>query len=274
MYEADIKGGRPSIAPEKLMRAMLLQVLYSVRSERQLVEQISYNLLFRWFVGPVDRRRGVEPLGVQQEPRPADRARCGHGAVQRDGGDGRQARAALGRALQRGRHADSGLGQPQERAAQGRSDDDRPPEDWRGEPRSNDTHQSTTDDESRLYRKSNAAPALPSYLGHVLTDNRHGLVVNVRASQSNGTAEREVAADMLRDLGQRRKTRDGGRRQGLRHQGLRQGVSRDERDAARGAEHQPQLGAARLTGAPPGTPATRSASASASASSSASAGAR
>ena len=81
------------------------------------------------------------------------------------------------------------------------SDDDRPLEDWRGEPRSNDTHQSTTDDASRLYRKSHAAPALPSYLGHVLTDNRHGLVVDVRASLSTGTAERDVAADMLRDLG-------------------------------------------------------------------------
>ena len=120
MYEADIKGGRPSIAPEKLMRAMLLQVLYSIRSERQLVEQIQYNLLFRWFVGLAiedavwnhsvfskNRDRLIEHDAVT-------------GAVQRDGGDGRQARAAVGRALQRGRHADPGVGQPQERAAQGR----------------------------------------------------------------------------------------------------------------------------------------------------------
>ncbi len=80
------------------------------------------------------------------------------------------------------------------------SDDGRPPEDWRGERRSNDTHQSKTDPESRLYRKSNAAPALPSYLGHVLSDNRHGLVVNVQASASDGTAEREVAAGMLAEV--------------------------------------------------------------------------
>jgi IS5 family transposase len=80
------------------------------------------------------------------------------------------------------------------------SDDGRPSEDWRGEPRSNDTHASTTDPESQLYRKSNAAPALPSYLGHVLTDNRHGLVVNVQASAADGTAEREVAAQMLADV--------------------------------------------------------------------------
>jgi hypothetical protein len=81
-----------------------------------------------------------------------------------------------------------------------KSDEGRPPEDWRGEPRTNDTHESTSDPESRLYRKSHAAPALPSYLGHVLTDNRHGLVVNVRASTSDGTAERDVAATMLADV--------------------------------------------------------------------------
>ncbi len=80
------------------------------------------------------------------------------------------------------------------------SDGGHPPEDWRDEPRSNDTHQSTTDPESRLYRKSNAAPALPSYLGHVLSDNRHGLVVKVQASASDGTAERDVAAQMLADV--------------------------------------------------------------------------
>ena len=77
------------------------------------------------------------------------------------------------------------------------SDAGSPPGDWRGKPRSNDTHASTTDPESRLYRKSNAAPALLSYLGHVLTDNRHGLVVNVQASASSGTAEREVAVQLL-----------------------------------------------------------------------------
>ncbi len=79
-------------------------------------------------------------------------------------------------------------------------DDDRPPGNWHDESRSNETHESKSDGESRLYRKSNAAPALPSYLGHVLTDNRHGLVVNVQASTANGRAERQVAADMLREV--------------------------------------------------------------------------
>jgi hypothetical protein len=83
-------------------------------------------------------------------------------SVQRDGGEGRQARLVVGRALQRGRQADQGVGQPQEHAAQGRIDDARPPEDWRCEPRGTDTHASSTDDELRLYRKSIAAPALPS----------------------------------------------------------------------------------------------------------------
>ena len=73
-------------------------------------------------------------------------------------------------------------------------------DDWHGESRSNETHASTSDPQSRLYRKSSAAPALPSYLGHVLTDNRHGLVVNVRASAADGHAERDVAERMLSDV--------------------------------------------------------------------------
>jgi IS5 family transposase len=141
------------------------------------------------------------------------------------------------------------------------SDDDRPPEDWRGEPRSNDTHQSTTDPESRLYRKSNAAPALPSYLGHVLTDNRHGLVVNVQASPRNGTAEREVAAADAGDV--------------AAPAGKRVTVGADKAYDTKGfvkacreinvtphvAQNMKRNGAARSMAAPPGTPATKSASA-------------
>jgi hypothetical protein len=82
------------------------------------------------------------------------------------------------------------------------SDDDRSPGNWHGQARSNEAHESKSDGDSRLYRKSNVAPALPSYLGHVLTDNRHGLVVNAQASRANGRAERDVAAEMLRDVAQ------------------------------------------------------------------------
>ena len=200
MVEADVKGGRPSIAPEKLMRAMLLQVLYSVRSERQLVEQISDNLLFRWFVGlsiedtvwnhavfSKNRDRLIEFDAVTE---------LFNATVEMAGGKG----------LLSGEHfsVDGTLIQAwashkSVRSKDG-SDDDRPPENWHGEKRSNDTHASITDPESRLYRKSSAAPALPSDLGHVLTDNRHGLVVNVRASAADGYAERDVAQRMLSDV--------------------------------------------------------------------------
>ncbi len=197
MYEADVKGGRPSIAPEKLMRAMLLQVLYSVRSERQLVEQIQCNLLFRWFVGlaiedPVwnhsvfskNRDRLIEHDAVTE---------LFNATVE----------MAEERGLLSGEHfsVDGTLIQAwashKSMRRKDGSDDGRPPEDWKGQPRNNDTHESTSDPDSRLYRKSHVAPALPSYLGHVLTDNRHGLVVNVQASTSDGTAERDVAAQML-----------------------------------------------------------------------------
>ena len=200
MYEADLKGGRPSIAPEKLMRAMLLQVLYSVRSERQLVEQIQYNLLFRWFVGLAiedtvwnhavfskNRDRRIEQDAVTE---------LFNATVE----------MADKRGLLSGEHfsVDGTLIQAwashKSMRRKDGSDDGRSPEDWRGEPRSNDTHESTSDPDSRLYRKSHAAPALPSCLGHVLRDNRHGLVVNVQASASDGTAERDVAAQMLAEV--------------------------------------------------------------------------
>ena len=208
MYEADIKGGRPSIAPEKLMRAMLLQVLFSIRSERQLVEQITYNLLFRWFVGlSIDDVVWNHSVFSKNRDRMIE-----HDAVTE------MFNATVNMAEQRGllsgEHfsVDGTLikawaSHKSMRRKDG-SDDDRSPQDWRGEPRSNDTHESSSDGESRLYRKSNAAPALPSYLGHVLSDNRHGLVVNVRASQANGVAKREVAAQMLADVAEpgKRKT--------------------------------------------------------------------
>jgi transposase len=200
MYEADIKGGRPSIAPEKLMRAMLLQVLYSVRSERQLVEQISYNLLFRWFVG-----LAVEDTVWNHSVFSKNRDRLiEHEAV--TALFNATVEQAKRKGLLSGEHfsVDGTLIQAWAshksiRRKDG-SDDDRPPDNWHGEKRTNDTHESKTDPDSRLYRKSNAAPALPSYLGHVLTDNRHGLVVSVAATTSDGRAEREAAVDMLSDV--------------------------------------------------------------------------
>ncbi len=198
---ADIKGGRPSIAPEKVMRAMLLQVLYSVRSKRQLVEQIEYNLLFRWFVG-----LAIEDTVWNHSVFSKNRDRLSeHDAITEL--FNATVEMAEQRRLLSGEHfsVDGTLIQAwashKSMRRKDGSDDGRPPEDWRGEPRSNETHQSTTGPESQLYRESNSAPALPSCLDHVLTDNRHGLVVNVQASISDGTGERDVAAQMLADVG-------------------------------------------------------------------------
>jgi transposase len=197
MYEADIRGGRPSIAPEKLMRAMLLQVLYSIRSERQLVEQIRYNLLFRWFVGlAIDDAVWNHSVFSKNRDRLIE-----HDAVTEL--FQRTVQMAKERGLLSGEHfsVDGTLiqawaGHKSVRRKDG-SDDDRPPEDWRGEKRSNDTHESKTDPDSQLCRKSDVAPAILGYQGHILTDNRHGLAVDVQASMATGTAEREVACAML-----------------------------------------------------------------------------
>lgn len=189
MYEVEAKGGRPSIAPEKLVRAMLLQVLYSIRSERQLVEQISNNLLFRWFVGlPIEETVWNHSVFIKNRDRLLEFdavTELFNATVE----------TAQKRGLLSGEHfsVDGTLIQAWAshksiRRKDG-SDDDRPPGNWHGQPRSNQTHESKSDGDSRLYRKSNAAPALPSYLGHVLTDNRHGLVVNVQASRANGRSE-------------------------------------------------------------------------------------
>lgn len=200
MYEADVKGGRPSIAPEKLMRAMLLQVLYSIRSERLLVEQISYNLLFRWFVGLSiedtvwnhsvfsknrDRLIAFDAITELFNATVEMAATQGWLSGEHFSVDGTLIQAWASHKSVRRKDG---------------SDDDRPSDNWHGEKRSNATHASVTDPESKLYRKSRVAPAQLSYLGHVLTDNRHGLVVNVRASTADGYAEREVAATMLADV--------------------------------------------------------------------------
>lgn len=198
-FKADVKSGRPSIALEKLMRAMLLQVLYSVRSERQLVVQVQYNLLFRWFARLVFENTVVDRSVFRTN---SDRL-IEHDAVTKPFDT--TVEMADKRGLLSGEHfsVDGNLIQAwkshKSKRRRDESDDGHPPEDWRGEPRSNDTHESTSDPDSRLYRKNNAAPALPGYLGHVFTDNRQGLVVNAQASISNETAKR-VVAQMLADV--------------------------------------------------------------------------
>ena len=192
------RRGRPSIAPEKLIRAQLLQVLYSVRSERQLMEQLDYNLLFRWFVGlniddPVwdvtvftkNRVRLIEGevaeqllLAVVEQARAHQLLSEEHFTV-----DGTLIQAWASRRSFR---------EKDEPPSQGTG--------TRGRKLLRDTHESATDPDARLYKKSGAAAAIPSYLGHVVTENRNGLVVAAMVTQSSKTAEQEAALSMVDKL--------------------------------------------------------------------------
>lgn len=196
------KVGRPSVAPEKLLRALLLQAFYSVRSERQLMEQLDYNLLFRWFVGlamdaPVwdvtvftknrDRLLDGEVAtkflaAVVVHARSRDLLSDEHFTV-----DGTLIEAWASQKSFRpkdGGDEPSGPGRNGER-------------NFHGKKRSNATHASTTDPDARLYRKSNGQPARMAFLGHVLMENRNALVVDARLTEATGTAEREAALAML-----------------------------------------------------------------------------
>ena len=194
--------GRPSIAPEKLLRALLLQAFYSVRSERQLMEQLSYNLLFRWFVGlSMDGAvwdvtvftKNRERLIAGDIARKFMAAVLGQGAVKallsddHFSVDGTLIEAW---ASMKSFRPNDGSGAP---PAPGRNGE----RDFHDEKRRNETHASTTDPDARLYRKGPGQPAKLGYLGHVLTENRHALVVDTRLTLATGTAEREAALEMV-----------------------------------------------------------------------------
>lgn len=212
--------GRPSIAPEKLLRALLLQVLYSVRSERLLMEQLGYNLLFRWFVG-LSMDDGVWDVTVFTK----NRERLLEGEIAEAFFEQVIAQARAKELLSDehftvdGTLVQAWAGQKsfrakKEKGSEGNiSPDDpgNPTVDFHGEKRSNETHASTTDPEARLYKKSAGSEAKLSYLGHVLAENRNGLVVQTRVSQATGTAEREAGLEMMaaQTDGQRRATLGG-----------------------------------------------------------------
>ena len=195
--------GRPSIPPEQLLRALLLQVLYTVRSERLLMEELDYNLLFRWFVGLNMDEAVWHPTTFTKN---RDRLLEGEVAAAFFDAVGRQARAA---GLLSDEHFTVDRTQLEAWASlksfRPRTGPEEPPPDgpgnptvdFRGERRRNDTHESTTDPQARLYRKGPGREATLAYLGHVLLDNRHGLVANVCVTAATGTAEREAAAAML-----------------------------------------------------------------------------
>lgn len=195
------KEGRPSIPPEHLLRALLLQVLYSVRSERMLMEQLDYNLLFRWFVGlnmddPVwspttfskNRERLIDAAiadkffeRVLVLAREAGFLSNEHFTV-----DGTLIEAWAGHKSFKPK--DSSGDDPN---SGGNADVD-----FRGQKRSNDTHASRTDPDARLYRKSHGTESKLCFAGHVLMDNRHGLAVDSRLTTATSRSEREAALEM------------------------------------------------------------------------------
>ena len=200
------KTGRPSIAPEKLLRALLLQALYSVRSERMLMEQLDYNLLFRWFVGlNMDDAIWDVTVFTKNRERLLD-------------GDIAEAffQAVLQQARERGLLSDEHFtvdGTLLEAWASVKSYQRKdgknvvPPDDpgnatvdFHGEERSNETHASKTDPEAKMARKGKGKEAKLSYNGNLLVENRNGLIVNTEVFEANGTAERDAAVVMLEQI--------------------------------------------------------------------------
>jgi transposase len=199
MYAADIKGGRPSIAPEKLLRAMLLQIFYSIRSERLLMEQTQYNLLFRWFIGlSMDDTVWVPTVFTKNRER-----LIAHDAVIELFNE--VLAIANKNEWLSGEHfsVDGTLIQAwaghKSFARKDGSDDDT--DNFKGKKRSNDTHESTTDADARLYQKGKTGSEL-RFMGHTLSDNRHGLIASAVVTTADGYAEREAAKAMIADAKQ------------------------------------------------------------------------
>jgi transposase len=194
--------GRPSIPPEKLLRALLLQAFYSIRSERQLMEQLDYNLLFRWFVGlamdaPIwdatvftkNRERLLDGdvavkfmVAVLNQARVKTLLCDDHFSV-----DGTLIEAWA--SMKSFRRKD-GSDEPPTPGRNGQNN-------FHGQKRSNETHQSTTDPEAKLYRKGNGQESKLCYMGHLLMENRNGLIVRTTLTQASGTAERDAALGMI-----------------------------------------------------------------------------
>jgi transposase len=194
--------GRPSIPPERLLRASLLQMFYSIRSERQLMERLDFDLLFRWFVGlgiddPVwdpsvfsKNRERLLNTAIAQEflaallalPRIKTLLSRDHFTV-----DGTLLKAWA--SMKSFRPRDGG-GSPPDAGRNGERD-------FKGETRSNESHASTTDPDARLYRKGNGRESVLCYMGHALMENRHGLAVRGELTHATGSAEREAALDLV-----------------------------------------------------------------------------
>ena len=192
--------GRPSVPPERLLRAQLLQIFYSIRSERLLMEQLDYNILFRWFVGmdmdepvwtPTVFTKNRDRLLNQEIARTFFRH-----VVERA-----QALMSDEHFTVDGTLIEAWASQKSFQRKDGGTDGDG--RNFHGESRTNDTHASKTDADARLYRKSRNAEARLAYLGHLLIENRHGLIVDAMATHAEGTAERDAAMLMLHERGKR-----------------------------------------------------------------------
>ena len=192
------EGGRRSIPPERLLRALLLQVFYSIRSERVLIEQLDYNLLFRWFVGlAIDDRVWNHAVFSKNRDRLLNQE---------------MARSFFARIKQQaaglmsddhftvdGTLIEAWASHKSFRRKDG-GDDSSDGGNFHGEKRTNQTHASTTDPDARLYRKSKGKEARLSYLGHIVTENRHGLIAEAMTTHADGTAEADAALLMLNDI--------------------------------------------------------------------------
>jgi transposase len=196
--------GRPSIAPEYLLRALLLQVFYSVRSERLLVEQIDYNLLFRWFVG-----MGMDDAIWEHSVFCKNRDRLLTSAVAQRFFAEVNLRAKKFMSDEHftvdGTLIQAWASQKSFRAKDGSDDGDGT--NFHGQKRSNKTHKSTTDVDARLYKKSYGKESKLSYLGHALVENRNGLIAAAMATHADGYAERDAALLMLEEKQKNRSRR-------------------------------------------------------------------
>jgi transposase len=197
--------GRPSIPPEKLLRALLLQAFYSIRSERQLMEQMDYNLLFRWFVGlSVDEPVWVPTVFSKNRERmlEGDIAAAFMDAVLNQ--DEVKALLSAEHFSVDGTLIQAWASMKSFRRKDGKDDPPGPgrngTRDFHKEKRSNETHASTTDPDARLARKGAGKEAKLSFTGHLLMENRNGLVVDTRLTPATGTAEREAAIAMLNEV--------------------------------------------------------------------------
>lgn len=202
--------GRPSIPPEKLLRAMLLQAFYSIRSERLLMERLEYDLLFRWFVGI-----GVDDPAWDHSVFSKNRDRLLEGDIAAKFLSAVLAQRKVKKLLSSDHFSVDGTlieawasmksfvpkdgGNP----AAGKDDSEgggrNAERDFHGEKRKNDTHSSTTDPDARLFRKGAGKEAKLCHMGHLLMENRNGLIVDARLTEANGTAERTTALEMIED---------------------------------------------------------------------------